>query len=98
HRDLHSFPTRRSSELTRVKINPLATWSRSRVATEFLRRDLPRHPLEADGYLSIGCLTCTDRVRPNENLRAGRWRGRCKTECGIRSEEHTSELQSLRHL
>jgi phosphoadenosine phosphosulfate reductase len=70
---------------TRVKINPLATWSRSRVATEFLRRDLPRHPLEADGYLSIGCLTCTDRVRPNENLRAGRWRGRCKTECGIHS-------------
>jgi phosphoadenosine phosphosulfate reductase len=70
---------------TRIKINPLATWSRSRVVAEFLRRDLPRHPLEACGYLSIGCLTCTDRVRPDENLRAGRWRGRDKTECGIHS-------------
>ncbi len=68
---------------TRIKINPLATWSRSRVVAEFLERDLPRHPLEAEGYLSIGCLTCTDRVRPDEHLRAGRWRGRTKTECGI---------------
>jgi phosphoadenosine phosphosulfate reductase len=67
----------------RVKINPLAGWSRARVVGELLRRDLPRHPLEAEGYLSIGCYTCTDRVRPGEDLRAGRWRGLDKTECGI---------------
>jgi phosphoadenosine phosphosulfate reductase len=67
----------------RIKINPLAGWSRARVEEEFIRRDLPRHPLEADGYLSIGCMTCTDRVRPDEDRRAGRWRGLAKTECGI---------------
>jgi phosphoadenosine phosphosulfate reductase len=67
----------------RIKINPVAGWSRHRVAAEFAAHDLPRHPLEADGYLSIGCMTCTDRVRPDEDLRAGRWRGRAKTECGI---------------
>jgi phosphoadenosine phosphosulfate reductase len=67
----------------RVKINPVAGWSRNRVEAEFAARDLPRHPLEADGYLSIGCMTCTDRVRPDEDPRAGRWRGRDKTECGI---------------
>jgi phosphoadenosine phosphosulfate reductase len=67
----------------RIKINPLAGWSRARVREEFVRRDLPRHPLEADGYRSIGCMTCTNRVRPDEDPRAGRWRGLAKTECGI---------------
>jgi phosphoadenosine phosphosulfate reductase len=67
----------------RVKINPVALWSRNRVEAEFAARGLPRHPLEADGYLSIGCTTCTDRVRAGENPRAGRWRDRGKTECGI---------------
>jgi phosphoadenosine phosphosulfate reductase len=67
----------------RVKINPVAGWSRARVDAEFAARRLPRHPLEAEGYLSIGCMTCTDRVRPGEDCRAGRWRGRGKSECGI---------------
>jgi phosphoadenosine phosphosulfate reductase len=67
----------------RVKINPLAGWSRARVVGELLRRNLPRHPLETGGYLSIGCYTCTDRVAPGEDLRAGRWRGLDKSECGI---------------
>jgi phosphoadenosine phosphosulfate reductase len=67
----------------RVKINPLAGWSKSRMEAEFAARNLPRHPLEAQGYLSIGCITCTDRVRPGEDLRAGRWRDLSKTECGI---------------
>jgi phosphoadenosine phosphosulfate reductase len=67
----------------RIKINPLAGWSQARVIGELLRRDLPRHPLEAEGYLSIGCYTCTDRVQPGEDLRAGRWRGIDKDECGI---------------
>jgi phosphoadenosine phosphosulfate reductase len=67
----------------RVKINPVAGWSRARIDAEFAVRGLPRHPLEADGYLSIGCMTCTDRVQAGEDPRAGRWRGRAKTECGI---------------
>jgi phosphoadenosine phosphosulfate reductase len=67
----------------RIKINPLAGWSRSQVEDEFARRGLPKHPLEADGYLSIGCMTCTDRVLPGEDRRAGRWRSFDKTECGI---------------
>jgi phosphoadenosine phosphosulfate reductase len=67
----------------RVKINPLAGWSKGRMEAEFAVRNLPRHPLEAQGYLSIGCITCTDRVKPGEDLRAGRWRDLSKTECGI---------------
>lgn len=66
-----------------VKINPLAPWSRERLEAWMEARDLPHHPLEEDGYLSIGCMPCTDRVAPGEDIRAGRWRGRTKTECGI---------------
>lgn len=67
----------------RLKLNPLAPWSRERIAAEFTRRKLPPHPLEADGFLSIGCMPCTARVEPGEAERAGRWRNRDKTECGI---------------
>ncbi len=44
---------------------------------------LPRHPLVAKGFPSIGCAPCTSAVKPGEDPRAGRWRGSQKTECGI---------------
>ena len=67
----------------RIQVNPLAAFTRERVEREFTARGLPPHPLEADGFLSIGCMPCTDRVAPGEDRRAGRWRGRDKDECGI---------------
>jgi phosphoadenosine phosphosulfate reductase len=67
----------------KVKVNPLASWSRDRIEAEFESRGLPRHPLEADGFLSIGCMPCTDRVAPGQDIRSGRWAGLNKTECGI---------------
>lgn len=67
----------------KVKLNPLADWSAADVAAYFAAHDLPHHPLEEDGYTSIGCMPCTDRTAPGEDPRAGRWRGRSKTECGI---------------
>lgn len=67
----------------RIKINPLARWTRAEIERYFETHSLPRHPLEADGYLSIGCLPCTSRVAEGEDARAGRWRGSDKTECGI---------------
>jgi phosphoadenosine phosphosulfate reductase len=65
------------------RVNPLAGYSRDRIEREFATRGLPPHPLEAEGYLSIGCMPCTDRVLAHEDRRAGRWRGLDKTECGI---------------
>ena len=67
----------------RVKINPLAGWDRDDLQAYFAARDLPRHPLEAAGYRSIGCLTCTRPVVAGEAARAGRWTGMARTECGI---------------
>ena len=39
----------------RLKINPLGDWVKADLDAYFAEHDLPRHPLEAEGYLSIGC-------------------------------------------
>ena len=67
----------------RIKVNPLASWGPGEIEAYFAAHDLPRHPLEADGYRSVGCLPCSDRTKAGESARDGRWRGRDKTECGI---------------
>ena len=67
----------------KLKINPLAGWPKERLTAYFDAHELPRHPLEAQGYLSIGCSPCTSKVLPGEDPRSGRWRGWDKVECGI---------------
>lgn len=70
----------------RLKINPLADWDKARLDAYFEDHKLPRHPLEKQGYLSIGCAPCTSKVQPGEDPRAGRWRGWDKDECGIHTD------------
>ena len=67
----------------RIKVNPLADWTKDDIAAYRRLHDLPEHPLVADGFRSIGCMPCTTRVADREDERNGRWRGRDKTECGI---------------
>lgn len=67
----------------RIKINPLAHWAPTDVQDYIINNRLPRHPLVAKGYPSIGCAPCTSPVKEGEDPRAGRWRGEEKTECGI---------------
>jgi len=67
----------------RLKFNPFANVSREELEAIFVRAKLPRHPLVESGFLSVGCMPCTSRTAEGEDARAGRWRGRAKTECGI---------------
>jgi len=67
----------------RLKFNPLANISREAIEAIYAAAKLPPHPLARKGYLSVGCMPCTSRTSPDEDARAGRWRGRPKTECGI---------------
>ena len=67
----------------RLKFNPFANVSREELEAIFVRANLPRHPLAASGFRSVGCMPCTSRTAEGEDERAGRWRGRAKTECGI---------------
>jgi phosphoadenosine phosphosulfate reductase len=68
---------------SRLKFNPFANVSREQIEAIYADSKLPPHPLVASGYLSVGCMPCTSRTSSNEDSRAGRWRGRPKTECGI---------------
>ena len=67
----------------RLKFNPFANLAREQIEAIYKLAKLPPHPLVASGFLSIGCMPCTSRTSANEDARAGRWRGRAKTECGI---------------
>lgn len=74
----------------RIKINPLLGWGPTEIDAYMDRHALPSHPLLSEGFLSIGCAPCTDRICEGEDPRAGRWRGRGKTECGIHGPRETS--------
>lgn len=67
----------------RVKVNPLIFWSPDDIKDHIERHNLPKHPMVARGYPSIGCAPCTSQVKDGENFRAGRWRDESKEECGI---------------
>lgn len=67
----------------KVKIAPLARWTQDEVDQYILDHGVLTNPLLSDGYPSIGCRPCTRRVREGEDIRAGRWAGLAKTECGI---------------
>jgi phosphoadenosine phosphosulfate reductase len=72
----------------KVKLNPLVNWSQAELAAYAARHDLPAHPLVGAGFPSVGCWPCTQPAASDEDVRAGRWAGSQKTECGI----HTARV------
>ena len=66
-----------------IKINALAAWSRRDVWNYIAKHDVPYNPLHDQSYPSIGCIPCTTPVQIGELPRAGRWRGKGKSECGL---------------
>lgn len=68
-----------------IKANPIWAFSKKELQDYFVQFALPAHPMEKQGFLSIGCEPCTSAVNAGENSRAGRWSRLTKTECGIHS-------------
>ena len=66
-----------------IKFNPLANWTRADLDAYAADHDLPAHPLVAAGFSSVGCWPCTQPADSEGDVRAGRWAGSQKTECGI---------------
>ena len=68
-----------------VRFHPLLDWTAKDIYDYIKAHDLPRHPLENKGYLSIGCEPCTRKFDLN-NERDARWAGLNKTECGLHTD------------
>lgn len=81
--DRTALPTAEVDDRGRLKLTPLANWTPELIADHMTTHALPRHPLLAQGYRSIGCQPCTAPVGTAASPRAGRWLGQAKTECGI---------------
>jgi phosphoadenosine phosphosulfate reductase len=70
----------------KLRYHPMLDWT-SKMIWEYREEfHLPEHPLEAQGYLSIGCMPCTRSFQETQESRSGRWAGQSKEECGIQTE------------
>ncbi|MFN0262488.1 phosphoadenylyl-sulfate reductase [Tepidamorphus sp. 3E244] len=70
-----------------IKISPLGDWSLERIEAYADEHAVPRNPLHARGFPSIGCQPCTRAIEPGEDIRAGRWwwENAEHKECGLHS-------------
>jgi len=69
-----------------IKINPLANWSFKEVQAYIKENNVPTNSLLDQGYRSVGDWHSTQPVTDSEDERAGRWKGKNKTECGIHNK------------
>jgi phosphoadenosine phosphosulfate reductase len=66
-----------------LRYRPLLRWTRADVERYITHHALPRHPLSAEGYRSIGCWPCSRATGHASGERDGRWVLSTKTECGL---------------
>jgi len=70
-----------------MRFHPMIHWN-SKMIWEYRKmHNLPTHPLEEQGFLSIGCLPCTQKFSlETDDGRGGRWKGMKKNECGLHTD------------
>lgn len=69
-----------------LRYHPILDWSSKGIYEYRKAYNLPAHPLEANGYLSIGCEPCTRKFSTEQDERHSRWFGLNKTECGLHTD------------
>ena len=57
----------------RIKLNPLARWTKDDVWAYVRKHAVPVNVLHARGYPSVGCAPCSRAISEGEDERAGRW-------------------------
>lgn len=69
-----------------IRFHPMLDWTKQMVWAYIKEHNLPRHPLDDKGFISIGCEPCTRRILPGDEERSGRWFGMQKNECGLNTD------------
>lgn len=69
-----------------IRFHPMLDWTAKMIWQYQKEYNLPTHPLEEKGYVSIGCEPCTRRLDPGMQEREARWYGLKKVECGLHTE------------
>jgi len=78
-----SLPVIEIDETGLIKVNPLANWTFEEVESYIRKHNVPYNTLLDQGYRSVGDWHSTVPVKEGEDERAGRWKGKKKTECGL---------------
>jgi phosphoadenosine phosphosulfate reductase len=82
-----SFQTIDRGPFNILRYHPMLKWTAADISGYINKYQLPSHPLEKQGYTSMGCMPCTRKtMSSNMNNRDGRWVGLTKTECGLHTE------------
>ncbi|MEM1217200.1 MAG: phosphoadenylyl-sulfate reductase [Bacteroidota bacterium] len=82
-----NFPLEKPGPFDTLRFHPMLDWNNKMIHQYRKAYALPTHPLEAKGYLSIGCAPCTQKFALGEgDERGGRWAGLKKTECGLHTD------------
>lgn len=69
-----------------IRFHPMLDWSSKEIFAYIRKHNLPRHPLDSKGYMSIGCEPCTRKIDPEMQEREARWFGLNKVECGLHTD------------
>jgi len=69
-----------------TRFHPMLDWDMRKIFAYIREHNLPRHPLDAQGYMSIGCEPCTRKMDPEMQEREARWYGMNKVECGLHTD------------
>ena len=69
-----------------IRFHPMLDWTKQSLYKYIKEFNLPHHPLDEKGFVSIGCEPCTRKMVISDDPRMGRWFGMNKTECGLNTE------------
>lgn len=81
----NSMKTEESAPFDTIRFHPMLDWNSKQIYDYRMQYQLPEHPLDKEGYQSIGCAPCTRKIDLSDK-RAARWFGTNKTECGLHTD------------
>ncbi|MGB5930990.1 MAG: phosphoadenylyl-sulfate reductase [Cyclobacteriaceae bacterium] len=81
-----AMKTEQPAPYSTLRFHPMLDWNAKQIYMYRKEYDLPEHPLDKLGYMSIGCEPCTRRIDPDMQEREARWYGLNKTECGLHTD------------